>query len=385
VDLQFEESEIPVAADLSADVGAVSLGPEFQLDTTVLDQVFAELAPEEAPRTAPAEEDPFALARDLLDKGMLEAATAEVSQVIRRGGDVAAGTVLLGRIFARRGLHGEALERFRAALIDRPDDADLLVGLAEALIALGRGETHGGGRASRGHRARERRRARRASPRSPAHRRPQRRTIRRGGGGPETARARRPLMLVGSIAREGSDREAAREAYRAALQLDAGLVQAWYELGTVEEELGQPLEARTAYREAVRLLPTHLEATLALAFALRREGNSDEAVNLLVDYLLAEPLALPALTLLGQSLLDARRPGEAVTALKRVLLYVPDDLAALFHLGVAWARLRQYEDAVAAWERVVDVNPSGPLAATARQHARSARDLSQILHAGAGA
>jgi len=31
------------------------------------------------------------------------------------------------------------------------------------------------------------------------------------------------------------------------------------------------------------------------------------------------------------------------------------------------------------------VNPSGPLAATARQHARSARDLSQILHAGAGA
>ena len=120
VDLQFEESEIPVASDLSADVGAVTLGPEFQLDPSVLDQVFAELAPQEAPRAAPVEADPYAVARDLLDKGMLEAATAEVSQVIRRGGEVAAGTVLLGRIFARRGLHGEALERFRAALVDRP-------------------------------------------------------------------------------------------------------------------------------------------------------------------------------------------------------------------------------------------------------------------------
>jgi len=137
--------EIPVAADLSADVGAVTLGPEFQRDPSVLDRVFADLAPEEAPRPAPAESDAYALARDLLDKGMLEAATAEVSQVIRRGGEVAIGTVLLGRIFARRGLHGEALERFRAAVIDRPDDPDLLLGLADALLALGRGRIEGEG------------------------------------------------------------------------------------------------------------------------------------------------------------------------------------------------------------------------------------------------
>ena len=77
--------------------------------------------------------------------------------------------------------------------------------------------------------------------------------------------------------------------------------------------------------------------------------------------------------------------GEAVTALHRVLLYAPDDLAALFHLGVAFARLRRYDDAVYAWERVVNVNPNGPLAATARQHARSARDLARILQAGSEA
>ena len=62
-----------------------------------------------------------------------------------------------------------------------------------------------------------------------------------------------------------------------------------------------------------------------------------------------------------------------------MLQYTPDDLAALFHLGVAWARLRRYEEAVAAWERVIDVSPTCPLAAMARQHARSAQDLARIL------
>lgn len=383
VDLQFEESEIPVAADLSSDIGAVTLGPEFQFDTTVLDRVFADLAPEEAPRPVPIEADPYGLARDLLDKGLLEAATGEVSDVIRRGGEVAVGTVLLGRIFARRGLHGEALERFRAALVDRPEDPDLLLGLADALLALGRGPealetatrlvalTPGQGDALA-----VRARARQLTG-----------DLDGAGADAEDASRRLPgradlLMLVGSIAREAGDRDAARTACQAALQLDPGLVQAWYELGTVEEELGRSGEARAAYRQAVRLLPTHLEATLALAFALRREGSPDEAVNLLVDYLLAEPVALPALTLLGQSLLDARRPGEAATALTRVLHHAPDDLAALFHLGVAYARLRRYAEAVEAWDLVVDVNPSGPLAATARQHARSARDLARILDSG---
>lgn len=383
VDLQFEESEIPVAADLSADVTAVTIGPDFQLDAAVLDRVFAELAPEEAPAPAPIETDPYGLARDLLDKGHLEGATAEVSQVIRRGGDVAAGTVLLGRIFARRGLHGEALERFSAALVDRPHDPDLLLGLADALLALGRGpealETANrlvGLTPGQGDALAIRARARQQSGDLAGARADAEEAARRLPGRGDL------LVLLGSIAREGGDREAARAAYQAALQLDAALVQAWYELGAVQEELGESGDARAAYRQAVRLLPTHHEATLALAFALRRDGNPEEAVNLLVDYLLAEPVALPALTLLGQSLLDARRADDAATALTRVLLHAPDDLAALFHLGVAYARLRRYGDAVDAWERVVVVNPSGPLAATARQHARSARDLARILDSG---
>jgi cytochrome c-type biogenesis protein CcmH/NrfG len=102
-------------------------------------------------------------------------------------------------------------------------------------------------------------------------------------------------------------------------------------------------------------------------------------VNLLADYLLSEPVSLPAITLLGQALLDDRRPAEAVAAFQRVLRYIPDDLTALFHLGVTFARLRRYQDGIVAWERIVTIQPTGPLAAQARQHVRSARDLARIL------
>ena len=45
--------------------------------------------------------------------------------------------MLLGDIFAKRGLYGEALERYRAARAATPDDPDATLGEIRALLALG--------------------------------------------------------------------------------------------------------------------------------------------------------------------------------------------------------------------------------------------------------
>ncbi len=148
LDLQFEESVIPVDVRVSADVATAGLGDAFGFDAAVLDDVFAELAPEEqAAPQAPRDADPFGLARDYLNKGLLEAATAEIARAVTRGASAVEGAVLEGEAYARRGLHGEALERFRAAVEQAPDTAAALQGEAESLAALGRGEEalfHGG-------------------------------------------------------------------------------------------------------------------------------------------------------------------------------------------------------------------------------------------------
>ncbi|MEK7379497.1 MAG: tetratricopeptide repeat protein, partial [Gemmatimonadota bacterium] len=64
---------------------------------------------------------------------------------------------------------------------------------------------------------------------------------------------------------------------------------------------------------------------------------------------------------------------------ERALRLDPSHLPALFALGVTLARQRHYPQAVAAWDRVVGLAPTGPLAAQARQHSRSARDLAAIF------
>jgi len=384
VDLQFEESVIPVEVQVSADLRTPALGQAFDFEPGLLDQVFAELAPEEAAAPVPAGDDPFVLARDLLAQGQLDAAAAEIGRSVRRGAPAAGAAVLEGEIFARRGLHGEAFERYQTALQADPESSGALLGAVNAMVALGRGgealaaadrlvEVAPDEAQSHAARARARRQAGElAGARADA----------------EMAARRRPgdadlLVLLGMIDRQLGDREAARRGYRAALQLDDTLIQAWYEAGALEEEAGNLGAARACYLRTVDLLPTHHEATMALAWVFRRQRDPEAAVHLLVDYLLAEPTAVEAMVLLGQVLLDTRRPDHAEHAFRRALHFDREHLAGLFHLGVACARQRRYEEAVAVWERVVVLAPTGPLAAQARRHARSARDLAQIFARGA--
>src|SRR5439155_642389 len=64
-------------------------------------------------------------------------ATAEAVRAVQRGADKGDAAVLLGDIFAKRGLHGEALERYREARALYPQRADALLGEVKALLALG--------------------------------------------------------------------------------------------------------------------------------------------------------------------------------------------------------------------------------------------------------
>src|SRR5439155_457217 len=88
-------------------------------------------------RAGKAADDPLALARDYVSKGLLDVAAAEAVRAVQRGASRADAGVLLGDIFAKRGLHGEALERYREARSLEPGRADARLGEVKALFALG--------------------------------------------------------------------------------------------------------------------------------------------------------------------------------------------------------------------------------------------------------
>jgi tetratricopeptide (TPR) repeat protein len=384
IDLQYENQEIAVPPEISADVATDMAGEDFAFDTRLLDRIFDELQPpSRVPAPLPAD-DPLALASDFVSKGLLELATAHIERAIQRGAPRARASTLMGQVFARRGLHGEALERFREALEEESGDPEATLGEVQSLLALGRG----------GEAAQHVEELVALLPNdvealvSAAR-------VRLEGQSPETAsellkRAQQLapgradlFQLQARVCIKLGDVDGAVEASQVALQLDNSLAQVWHDLGRLEETRQNWVAAKAAYQRALDLLPTLMESALALADLVRRSESPAGAVQILVDILMAEPWDLDALLLLGRCLLDDGRPERASEALRRLLKFDTDNDAALFHLGVALARLRRYGEAVQAWERVVQVDATGPFAQAARSHGRSARDLQHIFAAGA--
>jgi tetratricopeptide (TPR) repeat protein len=382
LDLQYEDPTIAVAPPL-AELGGEHLAGEFDLEEGTLDQLFDDLvAQPEAPPSAPSE-DPFALARDYVAKGLLELAVAEVGRARARDVQPAEAALLLGDIHARRGLHGEALEQFRLAQQSSPDDWRAALGEVRALVALQRGAE--------------------AAPLAEdlARRRPQdadvlsvlaRARLAAGDASGALHSIRDALaaapgqpdlyQLQAVICAQLGDADAALEACQLALRVDAGLVQVWYELARLEEERENWTGARAAYDRALDLLPTFTLAALGRADLARRTESPRAAVALLVDLLSADPYEFDGLLLLGKALLDDGRPARALEAFDRILRFMPEHAEALFHRGVALARERQFAAAVGAWDQVVQLAPGAELASAARSRARSARDLQHILTAG---
>jgi tetratricopeptide (TPR) repeat protein len=391
IDLQFEEATIGVVPEISADVTAETLGSDFNFDQRLLDNIFQELAPAPAAGggtigSAPGvgrkrgRDDPLSLARDYLSKGLLDVATAEAVRATQRGADRAEASTLLGDIYAKRGLHGEALERYREARATDGARGDARLGEVQALLALGRwAEAHGlaeelltlvpedvealvavaKARAQAGDASGALTALQQAQTRAPG---------------------RADLhKLQGDVAVRVGNRSDALAAYRAALELDRRFVQVWVDLGRLHEEKEDWSEAQAAYEQALEALPTFQEAALALADLLRRTGSLRAAILRLADMLEQDPYDLEALLLLGRVLLDDKRVEAALEAFRRICKFDPEHVGALFHTGAALARLHRYGEAVEAWEKVTRLDPASPFAQRARVHARTALDLQHIF------
>ncbi|HET7187886.1 MAG TPA: tetratricopeptide repeat protein, partial [Gemmatimonadaceae bacterium] len=358
---------------------------DFAFDSGVLDTLFTTLAPVPTPSgqkaaSPEANADAFAMASDYLGMGLYERAAAEVSRALTRGAPKPEGYTLLGDIYARQGLHGEALERYREAQRAEPDAPRARTGEAWALLAMGRG--------------------REALPiaetlvvQVPV-------TVealmlaaaaRADTGDPagalaalDQARKLAPMRAdvhqkMGDIARSLGDNEGAIAAYRHALELDADFAVVRYHLARLLRERGQWKEAEEELEKALDAVPTYAEATLELAAIRRMAGKGDEALDLLIALLERDPYHFDALLALGETLLAMGRKGDAVMAFRRVLRFDPNHAGALYYDGVLLNEQKRFREAIDRWRRVIELEPAGEFARRARRDARTAADLHAIL------
>ena len=145
------------------------------------------------------------------------------------------------------GDHDEAAERYGALLESSPEDLDLILGLAAALIPLGRFETA----------EKELKRAQRIAPRRPeVH------------------------YLMGLTYHRRGNYTATVESMRKVVELDDGHASAFQLLGEALNQLARPNEALEALERAVALNPDNGRAYYGMGIAYDRLAKPERAAEM---------------------------------------------------------------------------------------------------------
>jgi cellulose synthase operon protein C len=381
MDVEHEEPDLTLPPEFDG-AQRVDTGVEaFSFDPDLLDSLFGDLRLSAVePAAAVVDASPYALARDYLGKGLLDRAAAEASRAISRGASRTEGLIIQGDVYTRRGLYGEALERFREARSSNGVSPAALSGETRALVMLGRaGE------------AREPAESLLAYDSTDVETLLLAATVYAGSGDPGRARelltqARRlaparadVLKQIGDVARAVGDAEGAITAYRHALDLDQDFAVVHFELARLLAADGGVAEAERALLAALESVPTYAAAALELAQLRRRNSRPRQALPPLVELLQRDSSNVEALQILAETLLDLDRQSDAVIAAGRVLCFDPDHPGALYVHGRVLADRKRYPDAIELWQRVVERAPDSEYARRARRDARTAADLMRIF------
>jgi tetratricopeptide (TPR) repeat protein len=167
---------------------------------------------------------------------------------------------------------------------------------------------------------------------------------------PEAMEGARSCRLAGEFHR-------AEQICREVLRVDAGVVEAWYQLGEVSHLQGNVVEAEASYRRAVQLDADHVAGHLALSEILAARGQGQEAIACYRQVLRIQPDHVEALTRLGIALGERGQHEEAIGLFGRVLQLQPNNAQVHHNLGVALAQRDRLDEAVASLEQALRLKP----------------------------
>ena len=325
IELPHEEIRLTVAPPITEKDESADHVADFHFDPAIIEQLFAEKRSRKTPYPP---EDPlagFALARDLITKGLYDRAQGEIARVLSRGGDKVLGLVLAGDGFAAQGLHGEALERYRRGLEMDENNSYARQGIARSLLALGR----------------------------PDEARPYAEALVEAGSTDVN------LLLLAAEARVASrDKDGARDILVALQQSEGRNANVLKRVGDLYAALDDAHEAIAAYRGSLSIDERQVDTHIALGRLLAKAGDDPGAIRELESVLVTAPNNDTAVVeLVG----PYRRTGRSRSALPRIVALIRRDVyhfAGLIALGEILIDLARDSDALRAFERVLRFDPN---------------------------
>jgi len=150
------------------------------------------------------------------------------------------------------------------------------------------------------------------------------------------------------------------EAYKIALDLDPGHLQANVSTGDAWLAMGDTDEALPYYVRAQKLRPEYAPALDGLARVAESIADQEKAISLYGRALASDKGFAPAYTHLGDLYLRAGKLDDAVKLLVEAVTIRPDFGAGLDRLAAAYGRLGFSNEAVATIRKAIELEPRNP-------------------------
>ena len=183
------------------------------------------------------------------------------------------------------------------------------------------------------------------------------------------------LNLLGTIALQTGNLEAAVALIGKAIAVNAGVAAAHNNLGSTLLMLKRPNEALASFDKVLGLTPQQPEAHYNRGNALRDLKRLNEALTSYDAALALRPDYAEAHNNRGSVLLNLRRFDDALAGFDHALALNPDNTEALNNRGNVLLELRRPDDAMASYDRALALNPN-----QAEAHFNRANVLSGLKH-----
>ncbi len=163
----------------------------------------------------------------------------------------------------------------------------------------------------------------------------------------------------------------AADCYQRSLVLDSALTEAHNGLGNVLKEQGKLLEAAESYQRALRSNPHYAEAYYNLGNVRREQGLLDEAVSGYQRAIHLNPNHVEAYYNWGIALIKQNKLPEAIACFKHALALEPNYVEVHNHLGIAFLEQGKLAEAVERFQQAIALNP---------EHAEAHYNLGTVLN-----
>jgi predicted O-linked N-acetylglucosamine transferase (SPINDLY family) len=165
------------------------------------------------------------------------------------------------------------------------------------------------------------------------------------------------LQLLGVIAHQSGQSDAALDLIGRALAADPGSAAARINFANLLKDLGKLEQAITHYQRALDLEPDNGELHYSIGVAAQLLGETDRAMVHYQRALALRPDIVEANLNLGTILADRGDLDAAISRYRRALELRPDYLAAHMNLGIALSRQHDPAAAMACFERAAELAP----------------------------